>query len=155
MKYDKSCRLKNSCWYSNCHLPRLRLFPHCHKFLLKFDWLKQFFSVNWTVSNHSQHRRFYCNLYRIIVSLFMGFVTLLNFVSVRNENKSKKKNTGRPRAMCGQWHPLPCFAWLWIWVRGSRAAAPKGTKSCRTQGDFRLSVRSSIRPSVRLGWIQV
>ena len=24
-------------------------------------------------------------------------------------------------------------------MRGSRAAAPKGTKSCRTQGDFRLS----------------
>ena len=45
--------------------------------------------------------------------------------------------TGRPRAICGQWYPLPCFAWLWIGVRGSRAAAPKGTKSCRTQGDFR------------------
>ena len=24
-------------------------------------------------------------------------------------------------------------------MRGSRAAAPKGTKSCRTQGDFRSS----------------
>ena len=34
---------------------------------------------------------------------------------------------------------LPCFAWSWIWVRGSRAAALKGTKSCRTQGDFRSS----------------
>ena len=26
------------------------------------------------------------------------------------------------------------------------AAAPKGPKSCRTQGDFRLSVCSSMRP---------
>ena len=44
--------------------------------------------------------------------------------------------TGCPRAICGQRYPLPCFAWLGIAVRGSRAAAPKGTKSCRTQGDF-------------------
>ena len=29
------------------------------------------------------------------------------------------------------------------------AAAPKGTKSCRTQGDFRSSVRSFVRPFVR------
>ena len=27
-------------------------------------------------------------------------------------------------------------------MRGSRAAAPKGTKSCRTQGDFRSSCLS-------------
>ena len=27
---------------------------------------------------------------------------------------------------------------------GSRAAAPKGTMSCRTQGDFRLFVRSLV-----------
>ena len=44
--------------------------------------------------------------------------------------------TGRPRAICGQRYPLPCFAWLRIAVKGSRASAPKGTKSCRTQGDF-------------------
>ena len=50
--------------------------------------------------------------------------------------------TGRPRAICGQGYPLPCFAWLWIGVRESRAAAPKGTKSYRTQGDSRLSIRS-------------
>ena len=30
---------------------------------------------------------------------------------------------------------------VYIRMSGSRAAAPKGTKSCRTQGDFRLSVR--------------
>ena len=59
------------------------------------------------------------------------------------------RSTGRPRAICGQRYPLPCFAWLWIGVRGSRAAAPKGTKSCRTQGDFRSSVRPSVHPSVR------
>ena len=40
---------------------------------------------------------------------------------------------------CNMWYPLPCFAWLSIWVKGSRAAAPKGTKSCRTQGDFHSS----------------
>ena len=32
---------------------------------------------------------------------------------------------------------------------GSRAAAPKGTKSCRTQGDFRPSIISSVHHSVR------
>ena len=31
----------------------------------------------------------------------------------------------------------------------SRAAAPKGTKSCRTQGDFRSFVRSFVRTCVR------
>ena len=50
-----------------------------------------------------------------------------------------KSVTGRPRAICGQRYPLPCFEWLWIRGRGIRAAAPKGTKSCRTQGDFCLS----------------
>ena len=29
------------------------------------------------------------------------------------------------------------------------AAAPKGTKSCRTQGDFRSCVRSCVRSSIR------
>ena len=33
-------------------------------------------------------------------------------------------------------------------LRGSGAAAPKGTKSCRTQGDFGSSVRPSVHPSV-------
>ena len=33
-------------------------------------------------------------------------------------------------------------------MRGSRAAVPKGTKSCRTQKDF-CSVRPSVRPSIR------
>ena len=32
------------------------------------------------------------------------------------------------------------------WVSTFWAAAPKGTKSCRTQGDFRSSVRSIVRP---------
>ena len=56
--------------------------------------------------------------------------------------------TGRPKAICGQRYLLPCFAWLWIAVRGSRAAAPKGTKSCRTLGDFSLFVRPSVCPSI-------
>ena len=37
-----------------------------------------------------------------------------------------------PKGNMGQRYPLPCIAWLWIGVRGSRAAAPKDTKSCRT-----------------------
>ena len=57
--------------------------------------------------------------------------------------------TGRPRAICGQRYPFPCFEWLWIGVRGSRAAAPKGTKSCRTQGDFRSFVSPSVCSSIR------
>ena len=31
-------------------------------------------------------------------------------------------------------------------MRGSRAAAPKGTKSCRTQGDFVLPETAHLRP---------
>ena len=30
-------------------------------------------------------------------------------------------------------------------MRGSRAAAPKGTKSCRTQGDFRSSFLKGLK----------
>ena len=37
-------------------------------------------------------------------------------------------------------------------MRRSRAAAPKGTKSCGTQGDFRSSFRPSVRsPKALLG----
>ena len=39
----------------------------------------------------------------------------------RGEGEGKGM-TGRPRAICGQRYPLPCFEWLWIGVRGSRAA---------------------------------
>ena len=35
------------------------------------------------------------------------------------------------------------------YIAGFWAAAPKGTKSCRTQGDFRSSVCPSVRSSVR------
>ena len=45
--------------------------------------------------------------------------------------------------------PLPCFM-VCCEVRGSRAAAPKGTKSCRTQGDFHSFVNSCVRaPPIR------
>ena len=50
----------------------------------------------------------------------------------RKENRSPKGNI---------WSTIP-VALLWVivnWSEGSRAAAPKGTKSCRTQGDFRSS----------------
>ena len=53
---------------------------------------------------------------------------------------SSKWLTGRPRAICGQRYPLPCFAWLWIGMRGSKEVALIGMKSCRTQGDFCLFV---------------
>ena len=36
-----------------------------------------------------------------------------------------------------------------IGVRGSRAAAPKGTKSCRTQGDFCWSCLRSKKADLR------
>ena len=44
-------------------------------------------------------------------------------------------------------------------LSGSRAAAPKGTKSCRTQGEsvrpyVRPYVRPSVRPSVRTNFSQ-
>merc|ERR1712074_280124 len=62
--------------------------------------------------------------------------------------KEIKEGTDRPRAIRGQRYPLPCLAWLKIGMRG-RAAAPKGTKSCRTQGTFVCSfVCPSVRPSV-------
>ena len=41
---------------------------------------------------------------------------------------------------------MPCLSSKWFRLKGSRAAAPKGTKSCRTQGE---SVRPSVRPSIR------
>ena len=53
---------------------------------------------------------------------------------------SLKWLTGRPRAICGQRYPLPCFAWLWIGMRGSKEVALIGMKSCRTQGDVCLFV---------------
>ena len=41
-------------------------------------------------------------------------------------------------------HPICLSVFLSLW-----AAAPKGTKSCRTQGTFvRLSIRPLVRPSV-------
>ena len=52
-----------------------------------------------------------------------------------------------PRASSGQQYLLPCFAWLWNGVRGSRAAVPRGTNSCRTQGDFLSSFHLSIHPA--------
>ena len=58
--------------------------------------------------------------------------------------------TGRPGAICGQRYLLPCFAWLWIWLRGSRATTPKGTKSARTQEDYRSIVHLSIYPFIHL-----
>ena len=63
-------------------------------------------------------------------------------VSLRQYGKTYCVNlkTGRPRAICGQRYPLPCFEWLWFGVRGSRPAAPKGMMSCRTQGDFCPSI---------------
>ena len=40
--------------------------------------------------------------------------------------------------------PVPCLSSVWFKLRGIRAAAPKGTKSCRTQGEsVRLYVRTS------------
>ena len=62
--------------------------------------------------------------------------------------------TGRPRAICGQRYPLPCFAWLKIGMRGSRAAALKGMKSCRTQGDFSPSVHPSVSPPQALSGLK-
>ena len=53
--------------------------------------------------------------------------------------------TGRPKAMCGQRYPMPCFGWLWIGVGGSEAAALKGMKSWRTQGGL-LFVHLSVCP---------
>ena len=43
------------------------------------------------------------------------------------ENRSPKGN---------MWSAIPIALLCMIGVRRSRAAAPKGTKSCRTQGDF-------------------
>ena len=34
------------------------------------------------------------------------------------------------------------------YMEGSRAADPKGTKSCRTRENFHLSIRPSIHPSI-------
>ena len=39
------------------------------------------------------------------------------------------------RAICGQRYPLPCFAWLWIWVRESRVACPTLNQESLTPRD--------------------
>ena len=71
--------------------------------------------------------------------------------SDRYKERGSGKETGRSKAICGQRYPLPYFAWLWIGVKGSRAAAPKGTQSCRTQ-DVHPSVRPSVPPRPSQAW---
>ena len=96
----------------------------------------------------SNHHFGFCSLSSIFAPQSFDF-----YAQPRKVNKTSKSflngserfyvvtdPTGRPRAIYGQRYPLPCFAWLCIWVRGSRTAVPKGAKSCRTQRDFRLSV---------------
>ena len=51
--------------------------------------------------------------------------------------KRSARNTCRPRAMCCQRYPLPCFTLMWIRMIGSRATAPKGMQSFKAKGDFR------------------
>ena len=60
----------------------------------------------------------------------------LSLFSEKTLFRKEEEKTGRPKAIYGQRYPLPYFEWFWVGVRGSRAAALKGTKSCRTQGDF-------------------
>ena len=67
-------------------------------------------------------------------------------LSWRRHDVRDTEKTGRPRAICCQRYPLPCFARLWIGVRGSRAAAPKGTMTCRTQRTFLHSFVHEICP---------
>ena len=84
------------------------------------------------------------NSFRSVISLFLFTVFLFEMCTSFHVCfficSSLKWLTGRPRAICGQRYPLPCFAWLWIGMRGSKEAALKGMKSCRTQGDFSLFV---------------
>ena len=97
------------------------------------DWGKE---VKWT--NDGQEKRKTNTLTQIYVwSNDNGKIAFLDALII---NQSAKGNMS-------QWYPLVCITWLWIWVRGSRASAPKGTKTCRTQGNFRLSVLPSIHPS--------
>ena len=70
---------------------------------------------------------------RVITIFFMGYWHIFCVISFINGRFDTTQNTGRTIS------PLLCYAWLSICVRRSRAAAPKGTKSCRTQGDFRSS----------------
>ena len=51
--------------------------------------------------------------------------------------------------------PVPLTIYNFVTIYFSLAfwaAALKGTMSCRTQGDFRLFVHSSVLPSVRYMW---
>ena len=49
--------------------------------------------------------------------------------------------------LADQRYPLPFFTWLSMGVRGNRELNPAGTKSCRTQGDFRsFSLIELVRP---------
>ena len=80
---------------------------------------------------------------------FARFIHILYVGSVGKMNIPKGKwayQTCSLKNMSAQlinWRPsLACFGLFW-------AAAPKG-KSCRTQGDFRLSVRQFVHQSIHL-----
>ena len=80
-----------------------------------------------------------CNYVTYFRNFFIESVGL-SLPNFEEPNGKQRQKTGRPRAICGQRYPLPCFAWLCIGVKGSRAAGLKGMQSCRTQGDFCSSV---------------
>ena len=111
---------------------------------------KNFYSINEVlVSWNSSRSVILLFLFTLFLFEMCTFFHVCFFIC-----SSLKWLTGRPRAICGQRYPLPCFAWLWIGMRGSKEVALIGMKSCRTQGDFVccLSVHPSVPPRPSQAW---
>ena len=68
--------------------------------------------------------------------------------------RGRKRETGRPKTICGQQYPLPWFAWSWIGVRGSGVAVPKHSRlyeeKCliTSEGTFMLKMEKLKTPNL-------
>ena len=80
--------------------------------------------------------------------------------SRKQENKRGRMKVARervrtgpscPKARVGHRYPCPAVSYLCSAFKVSRAAAPKGTKSCRIQGESVRPVHPSDRSSERPG----
>ena len=121
------------------------------RFPLKGKWrqnLKQIAETQNQTDGNKRERKFF-NGFSICILICDNWEEKRQTKQEYDESKEKeKKKNSSPKAVSGQRRsvvPVPCLCSVWFKFRGSRAAAPKETKSCRTRGE---SVRLSIHPSV-------
>ena len=129
---------------SQCHHTGDTQVTHTHRWQPYQPFFKSCDSIPCSVRPLVLFRHYFAVKWSDQAIFFIVFACFSLFVTCQ---------TGRPRAIYGQRYPLPCFEWLWVGVRGSRAAAPKVTKSCRTQGDFCSSCLTWMRCYIE-GWLK-